>query len=78
MLASIDESSYDVDDNRWFPGVRQRMGDHPLIWCHEYDGGRAFQTALGHTPESYADPIFIAHLEGAIRWAAEGPKEKNR
>lgn len=77
VLASIDESSYDVDDNQWFPGIKQRMGDHPLVWCHEYDGGRAFQTAMGHTVESYADPIFVAHLEGAIRWAA-GPKEREK
>jgi len=77
VLASIDESSYDVDDNQWFPGIKQRMGDHPLVWCHEYDGGRAFQTAMGHTVESYADPIFVAHVEGAILWAA-GPKEREK
>ena len=76
VLISIDESSYDVDDNQWFPGVKQRMGDHPLVWCQEYDGGRVFQTALGHTAESYADPIFIAHLEGAIRWAAVKAKQE--
>lgn len=70
VLISIDESSYEVDDNQWFPGVKQRMGDHPLVWCHEYEGGRVFQTALGHTAESYSDPVFIAHLEGAILWAA--------
>ena len=76
VLISIDESSYDVDDNQWFPGIKQRMGDHPLVWSHEYDGGRSFQTALGHTAESYADPIFIAHLEGAIRWSAAGVKQE--
>lgn len=74
VLMSIDESSYEVDDNQWFPGVKQRMGDHPLVWCHGHDGGRAFQTALGHTPESYSDPLFVAHLEGAIRWASAGVK----
>ncbi len=78
VLASVDESSYDVDDNQWFPGVKQRMGDHPLVWCHEYDGGRAFQTALGHTVESYTDPVFVAHLEGAIRWAGSKEREKDR
>ena len=70
VLVSIDESSYAVDDNQWFPGVKQRMEDHPMVWCREYEGGRIFQTALGHTVESYEDPLFIAHLEGAIRWAA--------
>ncbi len=70
VLISIDESSYAVDDNQWFPGVKQRMGDHPMVWCRESEGGRIFQTALGHTVESYSDPVFIAHLEGAVRWAA--------
>jgi hypothetical protein len=74
VLISIDESSYAVDDNQWFPGVKQRMGDHPMVWCQDYEGGRVFQTALGHTVESYSDPLFIAHLEGAIRWAA-GPEK---
>ena len=79
VLATVDEASYDVDDNPWFPGIKPRMGDHPIVWCREYDGGRAFQTALGHTIESYSDPIFIAHLEGAIVWAAGSKaKEKNR
>jgi type 1 glutamine amidotransferase len=76
VLASLDESSYDVDDNRWFRGVRQRMGDHPVVWCHAYGGGRAFQTALGHTAESYTDPVFVAHLDGAIRWAAGAQREQ--
>jgi type 1 glutamine amidotransferase len=31
---------------------------------------------MGHTAESYADPIFIAHLEGAIRWAAAKAKQE--
>jgi type 1 glutamine amidotransferase len=46
------------------------MGDdHPIAWYHEYDGGRAFYTALGHTEESYADELFLMHLKGAVEWA---------
>ena len=37
------------------------MGDHPVVWLHEFDGGRAFYTALGHTEASYADETFKAH-----------------
>jgi len=44
--------------------------DHPIAWLHEYDGGRAFYTALGHTSESYAEPVFLTHLTQAIEWAA--------
>jgi type 1 glutamine amidotransferase len=46
---------------------------HPVAWYHEYDGGRAWYTALGHTVESYAEPLFRAHLLGGIRWAAGMP-----
>jgi len=32
--------------------------DHPLAWCHEFEGGRSFYTALGHKNEYYNDPLF--------------------
>jgi type 1 glutamine amidotransferase len=43
--------------------------DHPISWAHEYDGGRAFYTAMGHTSESFREPLFLEHLTGAIEWA---------
>jgi len=61
VLLSLDESSYT-------PGVANMNGDHPIAWCHEYDGGRAFYTALGHTSDSYTDPKFIGQLVGAVSW----------
>lgn len=65
VLLKLDEASY-------APGDGSMGEDHPIAWYHEYGGGRAFYTALGHTPESYSDPLFVAHLEGAIRWACCG------
>ena len=41
----------------------------PLAWSHEFEGGRAWNTTLGHRKESYADPFFQKHLLGGIRWA---------
>lgn len=70
VLISIDEESYRVDDNRWFEGVEQRMGDHPLVWYQRVGEGRVLQTALGHRPELYSDSLFLKHLQGALRWAA--------
>ena len=46
------------------------VDDHPVAWCHDYDGGRAWYTALGHTAESWADPAFLQHVLGGIRTAA--------
>lgn len=69
VIMSLDESSYDVDDNNWFENKKIRMGDHPIVWTREFDGGRSFQTALGHTPESYTDSLFLQHIAGGIEWA---------
>jgi type 1 glutamine amidotransferase len=44
--------------------------DHPIAWYHEYDGGRAWYTAGGHTDASFAEPAFLEHLLGGIRYAA--------
>jgi type 1 glutamine amidotransferase len=63
VLLSLDEQSY-------APGEGSMGGDHPIAWYHEYDGGRSFYTALGHTDESYAEPDFLQHLVGAIEWAS--------
>jgi type 1 glutamine amidotransferase len=64
VLLSLDETSYDFEGKD-----DMMMGDHPIAWYHEKDGGRSFYTALGHTHEIYADPFFRAHLAGAIEWA---------
>jgi type 1 glutamine amidotransferase len=65
VLATVDETSY----------TGGTMGaDHPIVWAHPTSGGgRAFYTALGHTSESYAEPLFRGHLAGAVRWAAALP-----
>ncbi len=41
----------------------------PVAWSHEIDGGRVFYTAMGHTIESYSEPLFLSHLACGIRWA---------
>jgi cytochrome c len=44
--------------------------NHPMSWHHLYDGGRAWYTAIGHTIESYREPLFLQHLLGGINWAS--------
>ena len=61
VLLTLDESSY-------APGSGAMGSDHPIAWCHEYEGGRSFYTALGHTDASYSDPLFLAHVAGGIEW----------
>ena len=72
VVLTVDETTY--DPTRIWPGqVAKGMGAcHPIAWYHAFEGGRSFVTALGHMPELYRDPIFLAHLYGGIYWAATG------
>ncbi|MDB5230074.1 MAG: ThuA protein [Chitinophagaceae bacterium] len=60
LLITLDESSYEGGKNGSY---------HPMAWYHNFEGGRMFYTALGHTEESYADPLFLKHLLGGILYA---------
>ncbi len=60
FLIVIEEDSYKGGRNG---------GEHPLAWFHTFEGGRAFYTALGHTEESYSEPLFLRHLLGGIEYA---------
>ncbi len=73
-ILSIDESSYNAKVN-WGTKKGEGMGKfHPIAWYHNFDGGRAFYTALGHMPTVYSDEIFLNHLYAGIFWAAKGQK----
>src|SRR5215217_3488883 len=60
VLLTIDESSYKGGTNG---------ASHPMAWYHEFDGGRAFYTELGHTEESYTEPLYLRHLLAGIQYA---------
>ncbi|KAF9869886.1 glycosyl hydrolase [Colletotrichum karsti] len=45
-------------------------GDHPLVWCQEFDGGRSFYTALGHSDEAYENEWYMGQILRAILWTA--------
>jgi type 1 glutamine amidotransferase len=60
VLIKIDEKSYEGGKN----------GDnHPMCWYHDFEGGRAFYTEMGHTKESYTDPVYLQHVLGGLRYA---------
>src|SRR4051794_37386436 len=64
VLANVDESTYTEEDGT-------PDDDHPIAWCSNFDGGRVWYTAMGHTQASYSDPIFLKHLLGGIQTAAK-------
>jgi len=57
-----------VDERLYAGGT---MGaDHPIAWCHVFDGGRAWYTGLGHDAAVYANTDFLAQLRQGLRYAA--------
>ena len=65
VLANLNEQSYSG-------GLHG--SSHPIAWYHDYQGGRAFYTAGGHTDESYQEPLFLRHLLGGIQYAMGSAK----
>ena len=49
VLATVDESTYDEQDGNTIDD------DHPIAWCSDFDGGRSWYTAMGHTQASFSD-----------------------
>jgi cytochrome c len=63
VLVKIDEKSYQGGHN----------GDnHPMSWYHDFDGGRAFYTAMGHTDETFSEPLFLNHVWAGLHYAMGG------
>jgi type 1 glutamine amidotransferase len=60
VLLTVDERTYQGGS----------MGvDHPIAWCHDFDGGRSWYTAMGHASSSYKDPLFLSHLLRGLLYA---------
>lgn len=60
-LLTLDETTYSGGTHGDF---------HPVSWCRDFEGGRTFYTAMGHTTESYSDSLFIEHIYQGVQWAA--------
>ncbi|GAB3728261.1 ThuA domain-containing protein [Spirosoma lituiforme] len=67
VVLTIDDKSYTGGKNPDF---------HPMSWYQNYDGGRSFYTAMGHTDESFAEPLFLNHLWAGIQYTAGGDTPK--
>ena len=64
-LIEIDEKSYEGGTNG---------AHHPMSWYHDFDGGRAWYTNMGHTEATYSEPLFLRHLLGGLKYAmGNGP-----
>lgn len=63
VVLTIDESTY--------KGGKNGEG-HPMSWYQEFNGGRSFYTAMGHTNETFSEPLYLDHLWAGIHYATGG------
>lgn len=63
VLITLDESTYS-------PGNGAMGEDHPLSWCHNFEGGRSWYEGAGHTDASWTDPLFLQHVLAGVEWTA--------
>ena len=59
VLMTINKEVYDKPEE---------MKETPMAWYHNFDGGRAFYTGLGHREEDYTDTLFLKHILGAVNY----------
>lgn len=70
VLLSADMNTIEDEQKSEYPG--ETFGTQlPLCWCHEFEGGRQWYTALGHDIEFYEDPLFVQHLRGGLLWVLD-------
>ncbi|MDJ1506225.1 ThuA domain-containing protein [Xanthocytophaga agilis] len=67
VVLKIDEKSYIGGKNG---------NDHPMSWYQEFDGGRSFYTTMGHTDETFSEPLFLNHLWAGIYYTTGGDAPK--
>jgi cytochrome c len=65
VLATLDERNYEEDDGS------AAADFHPIAWCTRVGEGRSLYTALGHGAEAWSEPLYRAHVLGAVRSVAE-------
>lgn len=64
VLLTLDESNHEAESNP------NSSSDRPMVWWHDFDGGRSFYSGLGLRAQAYSEPLYLEHLLGGIEYAA--------
>lgn len=54
--------------------IKKNMGSYanyyPAVWYQNFEGGNVWITTLGHSKQSYQDPVYVNHLLMGLRYVA--------
>jgi len=43
---------------------------YPAVWYNNFQGGHAWISTIGHSKETYSDPVYLNHLVQGLRFVA--------
>ena len=74
VLMAHDLSTVDRSDKKQDSALQHNMGSfanyYPAVWYQPFEGGNIWVTTLGHTKESYQDPVYKNHLLQGFKFIA--------
>lgn len=66
VLSTLEKDQTDLIDKN-----KGSFADYyPAVWYQQFEGGNIWVTTLGHSKESYQDPVYQNHLLQGIRYIA--------
>ncbi len=76
VLVGLDEASYQPTNTvvaEWPTDLRmgEAPGDHPIVWARCEQAYRAVYSGIGHSHESYKDPVYRQMLSNAFDWVTQ-------
>ena len=78
ILYTVDETNINPSGNLRFLASDKDWGmgaDHPIVWFHEVEAGRALYSALGHQGSAFEELNHLRMLQNGINWAGKFNEE---
>jgi type 1 glutamine amidotransferase len=70
QFSTLDQSQKDL--------IKQHAGTYqeyyPAVWYNRFEGGHAWISTLGHSKETYSDPVYLNHLLQGLQFMADQVK----
>ena len=81
VLMAHDLGTLDRKDKKQDSALQHNTGSYanyyPAVWYQPFEGGNIWVTTLGHTKESYQDPVYKNHLLQGLKFIASQYKGLN-
>jgi len=71
VLMANDLSTLQTDQAELLLKNKGSFGNYyPAVWYQNFEGGNCWITTLGHSKESYQNPVYVNHLLQGIQFIA--------